>query len=192
MQGRRARTRGSAEQQAGFDLDRLAVEQVGLESPLQQRLFDALRLLWKGAQEMNVLNPPFLIDHNPHGNRVESRLGENRVYAFKHSCGSREVLQAQRSAAAGLNHGIHACNQPLHGFWARSCEYELHHMTTDFRCQHMPMQSGDVRYIVEADKITVRDPHPRRRSFYPIFGAQMLLKVTDEFRCAVDGRQAEK
>src|SRR5882757_7612304 len=95
-----------------------------LESPLRQSIGDALRLIREGAEEMNMLNPSFRIDDDPHGNRIEARRGEDRIFSFRHCLGVRIVLDAYRCAAGRLRHRADAVDEPTPDLRIRSCECE--------------------------------------------------------------------
>lgn len=86
--------RWPAKHDSGFHFHGFSVAQVGLESPLFQRVCDRFGLVGKCAEKMNVLHLAIFVDDDSYGNRVKVALGEDGVDARKHILVFRIILYA--------------------------------------------------------------------------------------------------
>lgn len=102
---RRTRVAYVTEIDSGFHLDRRSIPQVRLETPLPQGIHDALGLIGKRAQKMNMFHLPFPIDQDAHRNAIEPAFGEYRINPLQDVFIPYIVLHALRGGpSAGATH----------------------------------------------------------------------------------------
>src|SRR3954454_25145996 len=92
----------STKQNPRFHFNRLSINAIWPELPLQQRVCDGLALLRKSADHMFVLPPAVLVNNDPYGNRIELPLGQNRIHSMRDVIPRGIVLHAYRRAVSTL------------------------------------------------------------------------------------------
>src|SRR5271163_1141711 len=97
---RRWGTRRMTEQDAGFHLHGLSIDQVRPELPLQQRIGDDFCLVRERAEKMDVLHLTLFVDDDAHGNGVEAAFGEKRIHFLHDVFVARVVLDAHWDVTA--------------------------------------------------------------------------------------------
>src|SRR5205807_8315423 len=94
------RFRSISEDDTGFELGRVSLADIRLEAPLEKGIGNAFCLIRKRAKKMDVLYLAVFIDDDPHGDRVESALGKDRIDFLRYVLGACVVLNANRNIIA--------------------------------------------------------------------------------------------